>query len=303
VNVLSRDHAPFSGRVWPEIDGAVAGIREANCTARRFLCVDGPYGLGLTSLDGDDRWLDPVDVGPTDEDWDVPRAVRLVDPKADPDQLSRRGTYLVQAQARPVALLTSEFILGVRNVEAFDDDCQPLDVNRATRAARDIALEEERLLYYGADGHTGLLNPYADQDTPIADPADPAVVLAQLQQAIQALARRGFAGPFALAVAPELYTTLFSYAGDRSCQLIDALSRLFGSGIHMVPVIRTSAEETRLGVIVTATRAYVRLVVGQDWVTAYRGLSGVYHRFNLLDSLRLEISEPRSLQLLVRPAK
>src|SRR5207302_5046171 len=53
-----RDEAGFSNRVWEEIDRATAAVKAANCTARRFLEVDGPYGMGLTSVGGDEvRWV------------------------------------------------------------------------------------------------------------------------------------------------------------------------------------------------------------------------------------------------------
>src|SRR5262249_26906449 len=141
MDVLGRDNAPFSGRVWREIDAAINGVKQAECTARRFLEVEGPYGLGLTSIVGDEVWLDrnsPALVGPgappavyggSATAWNVPQAT-APPPGADLDQVGGRGTYLAYSDARPVPVVTSEFFLGVRNVEAFDDECQPLDVQR-----------------------------------------------------------------------------------------------------------------------------------------------------------------------------
>ena len=55
----------------------------------------------------------------------------------------------------------------------------------------------------------------------------------------------------------------------------------------------------RLGAIVTAARAYSRLVVGQDWITNYRGRDGVLYRFLIMDSLQLQVCDPLSIQVLV----
>jgi uncharacterized linocin/CFP29 family protein len=343
MDVLGRDNAPFSGRVWQQIDAAVNAVKQANCTARRFLEVDGPYGLGLTSLAGDDLRVNagppgagpggavgafpgPGSVGATAGAWGVRASVPLVvggaavaPPGADPDEpWFTRGTYLVQSPARPVPMVTSEFVLGIRNVESFDDECQPLDCCRATLAARDVALEEERVIFYGVGAALpGLLTAPAQgagqlpNRTNVNLAAGRINLFAALQLAIEALSARGFAGPYALAAHRQLYTELYGLIGGTTVTLTELLRALFAMGVHMVPVIGPSPAPpppfpagfppagTELGVIVTCSRPYVRLVVGQDWTTAYRGTNGVYHRFVIASSLCLDICAPDALQVLV----
>lgn len=392
MDVQGRDSAPFSGRVWQQIDATIAEVRNSNCTARRFLEVDGPYGLGLTSLSSDDIFLPPHPLGSPPQDWGVRRAV--LDPQvladADPDErITGRGTFLMQGNTRPVPVITSEFLLSIRNVEAFDDECQPLDLLRATRAARDLALEEERLIYYGnplaspigllainfrqqflqyllqqvqqnvlpavfttirnqINAFNPLLIDLIFQPTPQDIPAfqlvavvvrvlanvpfatfanivfafaqiqslsnlglgvNPIVILARLLQAVRRLADRGFPGPYALVVSPRLYTLLGQIItgppATSSALLIEVLQRILVAGIHIVPVIRPNLAAfpplpgRARGAIVNCGRPYQRLVVGQDWVTGYRGRLGMYHRFVISSSLRLEITEPRSIQVLL----
>jgi hypothetical protein len=168
MDVQGWDRAPFSARVRQEIESTVIAARNANSTARAFLEVDGPWGTGLTSISGEERRLTPnyqdaagVTVGGQHHAWGVPRALPLdADANYDPDHSTRRGTTVMVSAARPVPAIHSEFLLGVRNVEAFDDECQPLDLGPAMRAARDVALEEERLIYYGNQGagQPGLLS-------------------------------------------------------------------------------------------------------------------------------------------------
>jgi uncharacterized linocin/CFP29 family protein len=323
MDVLGRDTAPFSGRVWQQIDAAVGAVKAANCTARRFLEVDGPYGLGLTSLAGDDDRIASTPAGATAQAWGVRPSVPItvggapVVPGADPDEpFFTRGTYLVQSPARPVPMVTSEFVLGVRNVEAFDDECQPLDVQRATRTARDVALEEERLIYYGspAPAVPGLLTPPAVQPgqfpntTTLSITARREVVFEIIAIAVETLAARGFSGPYALAAFPRLYTKLYGLLGGTDTTLVDLLRELFAMGVHLVPIITAPlmvpgpppalAPGQPLGVIVTCGRPYVRLVVGQDWTTTYRGNNGIYHRFVIVSSLSVDISTPDALQVL-----
>jgi uncharacterized linocin/CFP29 family protein len=317
MNGLGREEAPFSVRVWQEIDQAVATIRAANGTARRFLTVDGPYGLGLTSVAGDEGWRRPNEVGAVPDQWNV----RRPDKRADGEEPSRvdPGTYLVQGTSRPVPLIASEFRLGIRNVEAFEAGCQPLDVCRATQAARDVALEEERLIYYGLDDDdesllrivpgvdpAGVVTAKGTLITENATYLDPQAVFVGLHNAILRLAARGYAGPFALTVEPSIYIALYSPATETAAGtlsvpilLVDLLRNMFRGGIFMAPVINSETDgKKRVGAIVTVGRPYSRLVVGQDWVTTYRSRDGVLYRFLILNSLQLRVCDPASIQVL-----
>src|SRR5438874_8211672 len=107
MNGTGRDEAPFTGRVWQQIDSTIAAVRAANCTARRFLEVDGPYGLGLTSVAGDEGWLRPHEHGAHPGAWQVSRPHAREN--CDVPERVFGGTYLVQGHARPVPLIASEF--------------------------------------------------------------------------------------------------------------------------------------------------------------------------------------------------
>jgi uncharacterized linocin/CFP29 family protein len=320
---LGREGAPFSGRVWQEIDQVVGSVRAANCTARRFLEVDGPYGLGLISVAGQEQYLAPVDRGARHQQWNV---TQPEPPRGGDLAEIRAGTYLARGPARPVPLIASEFRLGVRALEAFEAQCQPLDLCAATDAARDVALEEERLLYYGvrADDEALLKVIQLGRSTWNATIVNPANIMASLHEAIRSLAHRGYAGPFALVVDPSIYSSLYSpvpftlesgpaprrapRAGAAAAGvpefypvlLVDLLRSLFRGGIYMVPVIdpRRDPEQFRAGAVITLGRAYLRLVVGLDWATAYRGCQGVLYRFLIESSLQLRVCDPRSIQVL-----
>jgi uncharacterized linocin/CFP29 family protein len=300
----SRNDAPFRHGVWHEIDRTVNAVRAANCTARRFLEVDGPYGLGLTSVAGDEGWLQPGVQGADYQRWDVRRPPDR-EPGAEPFRVSP-GTYLVQSASRPVPLIASEFTLGIRAVEAYEARCQPLDVCHATRAARDVALEEERLLYYGTPNDAEALLRIVNLPGPGAGPNSTDVggdLIEALHSAIRSLAGRGYAGPFALAVDPWLYTALFRplNAATAPVLIVELLRTLFRGGVYMVPVIHPGLDplQRRRGAVITLGRAYSRLVLAQDWTTNYRGQDGVLYRFVLMDSLQLRVCEPASVQVLV----
>ena len=48
---LNRRMAPFGEEIWQRIDNAAVNAARDLLTGRRFLEVDGPYGVGLTSVE------------------------------------------------------------------------------------------------------------------------------------------------------------------------------------------------------------------------------------------------------------
>jgi uncharacterized linocin/CFP29 family protein len=51
MNYLNRSSAPFDDGVWAQIDAEAVKAASDMLTGRRFLELDGPYGVGLTSLE------------------------------------------------------------------------------------------------------------------------------------------------------------------------------------------------------------------------------------------------------------
>jgi uncharacterized linocin/CFP29 family protein len=49
MDYLNRQTAPFDGDLWKLIDEAAVSAAREVLTGRRFLEVEGPYGVGLTS--------------------------------------------------------------------------------------------------------------------------------------------------------------------------------------------------------------------------------------------------------------
>jgi len=109
-----------------------------------------------------------------------------------------------------------------------------------------------------------------------------------------------------LTVEPFVYSELYGPVTHVHGQpiavpvlLVDLLRNLFRGGVYMAPVINGKNDEYhRAGAIVTVGRAYSRLVVGQDWLTTYKGSDGVQHRFLIVDSLQFRICDPASIQVL-----
>src|SRR5436309_16057653 len=123
MDTLNRDRAPFPGEVWQMIDEAAASAARDQLTARRYLDLEGPFGVGLTAIEvgNDDYCRQP-----------------------GPDEAGA-----VMGRAIPLPMLRRSFQLSIRRVSAHVQNGQPLDLSPAQNAAEAVANREEELVYSG----------------------------------------------------------------------------------------------------------------------------------------------------------
>ena len=74
MDTLNRGQAPFSDKVWHAIDKAAVEAARDRLTARRFLDVEGPFGVGMTTIEvgNDDYCRQP---GPDEAGGIMSRAI------------------------------------------------------------------------------------------------------------------------------------------------------------------------------------------------------------------------------------
>lgn len=148
MNHLNRAQAPFPARVWETIDEAAVRAATPLLTGRRFLEVEGPYGLGLTALEvsADDYCRTPE--------------------KGEAVAILRR--------ALSVPMLRKSCRLSVRRLAVHLEKGMPLSLTEVLDAAEAVARREEEFLYHGEPevGLQGLLNARGHQEIRGADWAD-----------------------------------------------------------------------------------------------------------------------------------
>ncbi|MDN5865328.1 MAG: bacteriocin family protein, partial [Gammaproteobacteria bacterium] len=118
MDYLNRHLAPFSEETWARIDAAVVEAAREYLTARRFLDVDGPYGIGLTALE----------LG--NEDF-----CRQPEPH-------EAGAVISSTRALPVPMIRKAFKLSMRRIVAAEDLGAPLDLTTAEEAGEAVAQRE-----------------------------------------------------------------------------------------------------------------------------------------------------------------
>jgi uncharacterized linocin/CFP29 family protein len=258
---LNRRMAPFGDDIWKRIDEAAVKAARDVLTGRRFLEVDGPYGVGLTSVEvGHDDYCRQ----PTPEE-----------------------AAAVMGRAISLPMLRKELRLSIRRVAAFQDMGQPLNLTPVEDAAEAVARREEEFIYYGQPDFRlqGLLTAEGRAHHDGGDWGNIDQALEDVLAAVNALDAHGFRGPYALALSPPRYNGLFRrYAGTDMLQ-VEHLRRLCQRGVYKAPIEGGVLVDPRVG----------KLIIGQDLMAGYIGQDGVHYQLYLSESMVLRLDEPRAI--------
>jgi len=258
---LNRHMAPFGDEIWKRIDEAAVHAARDLLTGRRFLEVDGPYGVGLTSVEvgNDDFCRQP---GPEE-------------------------AGAVMGRAISVPMLRKELRLSIRRVAAYREMGQPLNLNPVEDAAEAVARREEEFVYDGQPDFRlqGLLTAEGRAHHAGGDWGNIDQALDDVLAAVNALDAQNFRGPYALALAPALYNGLFRrYAGTDMLQL-EHLRRLCQRGVYKAAIEGGVLVDPRVG----------KLIIGQDLRAGYIGQDGVHYQLYVTESVVLRLDEPRAV--------
>lgn len=178
MDILHRDQAPLSDRVWKELEEAVARAAKHVLTARRIATFDGPRGW--------DCFAAPLGTMTSCRTGDGKAAVCVPD----------------------VALLAeirAEFDLPWAAVEAFERGGPALDTGTAETAAREAALAEDRLALLGDPIGAGFLASKESSRVALREWSAPEHVLEDMLRAVETLDRLGVPGPYEAILAPARY--------------------------------------------------------------------------------------------------
>jgi uncharacterized linocin/CFP29 family protein len=262
VNYLDRESAPFGPDVWDKIDEAVVGAATAQMSARRLLEVEGPYGLGLRSIAG-----------------------------ADEDLVSDSGATVCLSPATPVPTIRHEFKLPVRSVAAFEADGLPFDMRDVANAAIAVAHREDEIILQGLPkrGIAGLLNAPGIGAVKLEPWTDPGKAFENILSAVNVLDKKGLHGPYALALAPPLYNSLFRLYPNGGPTELEQVHMLVTGGIIKADAL------SKGGVLVATGKQFLSIVLGQDLMTAFIGPDCGEFCFCIMESAVLKVSLPQAV--------
>jgi len=245
----------FSAEIIKTIEEAAVGAARDILSGRRIIDVEGPYGLGLTTVEvgNDDLCRQP-----------------------GPDEASA-----VLSRALSLPMIYRRFAISKRRIAAFEEMGQPFNIKIVEDAAQAVAMREEEFIYTGQpDFHLqGLLNADGRNTLQGGDWSSVDQVLDNVIAAVNILDDKGYRGPYGLALAPALYNNLFRrYPGSDLLQ-IEHLKRLCTRGI-----VKANIDG---GVLVAKDVGSV--VLGQDLQIAYLSPDAAHENFAVTESLALKI--------------
>src|SRR2546421_8575867 len=121
MDYLNRAQSHLPDRIWKKIETAAVDAARDRLTGRRFLDLQGPFGVGLTTIEAgnDDYCRQP-----------------------GPDEAGA-----VMGRAIPLPMLRKSFQLSIRRVPAHVQNSQPLDLNPVQNAAEAVAHREDEMIY------------------------------------------------------------------------------------------------------------------------------------------------------------
>lgn len=276
MDLLARDDAPLGEQEWQRIDEAVTAAARANLVGRRFLALHGPLGLGtqvtwVDSLEG----ISPGTVG----------------------SFGDEGAAAVQPGERRLLtldLIYKDFTLMWRDLAGARDRQQPLDVTAASAAAAMLARAEDQLIFYGTKANPGLMKVAGHSSVSLTGGIEkPGSGLAAVSEGRGVLVSQGALGPYALVLAPDLYTKLLRIPGSGGRLELELVQSVATAGVFQSPILEKGA-----GVLVSTDPEILDLAVGGDIQVAFKGAEEMNLPFRILETLALRIRRPEGICVL-----
>lgn len=267
MDYLSRHTSPIAEGLWAQIDAATVSVARNVLTARRFLHLTGPLGIGVTSIQIDD---------------------------ADTREEAFEDGFIVN-KGRKIAeipTLFEDFSLLGRDFALSEATGQPLDLSAVLMAAQAIALKEDRLIFLGNSklGIDGLLSAPGANKLTKSDWSVGENAFSDVASAIDTLVSIGVFGAYTLVLSPSLHTQLQRLQPGTGLLEIDRVSKLVGGQLFKSPILGKNQA-----VLLCAQPENVDLVIGQDIAAAYLEQRELNHHFRLVESVLPRIRKQKAI--------
>jgi uncharacterized linocin/CFP29 family protein len=236
MDLLRRHAAPLSDKVWKALDEAIVQAARHVLAGRRIATFDGPHG------------------------WEhVAARLGSMTPCRSPE-----GQAVVCVP--DVVLLLEvrvDFSLPWSSIEVFERGAPVLDTGPADAAGRELALAEDRVVFYGDPAGSGFLGGRKSPRVQAHDWSRPGQVLTDLVKAVETLDSAGIPGPYEAVLPPSRYYAYLQAVDDSGYptarQLRDVLA-----AVHRSPVIREA------GAVFSTRGGDFVITVGGDLAAGYK---------------------------------
>jgi uncharacterized linocin/CFP29 family protein len=210
------------------------------------------------------------------------------------DEKMPEGVEMAAGCVTPLAVIQKSFSLPIRDIAAFEQSGLPLDLSAAAAAAIDCARQEDSLVFNGSKALSlkGLLNAPGTNSTKLSLWEDVGAAVENIIAAVTSLDDKGFHGPYALGLAPNLYNLLYRRYPQGNQTELDHVKGIVSDGVVKAPAISSG------GVLLAAGTAFASIVLGQDLMTGFVGPAGNSYEFIVSETLALWLAQPAAVCVL-----
>jgi uncharacterized linocin/CFP29 family protein len=271
---LFRDDAPFGGELWERIDSAVVNVATQQLIGRRVIPIFGPLGAGIDNIHVDTLEVDMN----TKVDFDG---------EEDKAPIKISGRKFVA-----IPMLYKDLSISWRDIEKSKQTGLPLELSPVAIAATSCCQKEDAIIFNGnpAYDYPGLTNVEGRQVLSKGNWSEGENAFKDLAEGIEMLVRKGFYGPYALVVSPDLYVQMQRLQQGTGILELDRVKELVGGKVYKTPVLGENKA-----VLLAKGSENMDLVIGQDLVTAYLGPEQMNHRLRVFETLLLRIKRPEAI--------
>ncbi|MEA5033057.1 MAG: family 1 encapsulin nanocompartment shell protein [Sphaerochaeta sp.] len=255
MDILKKELAPLSTRVWEEIESRAAEILRSRLSARKVVRVDGPNGWNFTAVP--EGRLDLVD-----DTGDVKAGVFRVAP-------------LSEARVR--------FTLNRWEMDNLNRGAKDIDLHSLDAAVEKIADFEEKAIYHGfkAGGIVGLSESAVHK--PVMFGKDGSSIMESVSVALITLRASHAQGPCTLVVGTKAWMALNKEI--QGIPLVERIERLIGG-----KVVHSLAIDGAF--LLPYDNENLELTIGQDFAIGYESHDTKDVTLFLTESFTFRVLDP-----------
>ena len=264
---LRRDAASLSVQAWAEIDRIAVDMAKQTLVSRKICGFDGPRGWNHIA----------TNLGTS----------RSVTPEQTIGQ--------VRVSVPDVMLLAEirrNFTIPWTAIDIFERVGPTIQADSIEEAAREFALAEDRLVFYGGAGAPGLLTHSETPRVALSDWSAPGRLVTDLLTAVQRLDEIGIKGPYEAVLSPQHYYSYLRTTVEGGYPAAKQLGIVIAK-VHSSPVIEGAALfSTRGGDFL--------MTVGGDFTVGCRSHDEHAVHLFCVETVAAQLLTPRAL-CLIRP--
>jgi uncharacterized linocin/CFP29 family protein len=260
MDSLYRELAPVPGSAWEQVEAEAGQAIKRVLAARKLVDFDGPRGWQTSS----------VDRGRSEALKGAPGA----------------GIEARLRQVQPLVELRIPFELQRSEIDAIDQGAADADLQPVIDAAREIALAEDKAVFYGFGEAqiAGIFESAADYALPLTE--DYTCYPDVVAEGLNRLRLASVDGPYAIALGPRCYTGL-TQTRDAGFPVIEHVRRLLEGPIVWAPAVDGA-------VLLSMRGGDFELTVGQDFSIGYLEHSATSVRLFIQESFTFRINAPEA---------